>query len=171
MAATSVGKAPATSTYNIDVHSIVRRYNRILIEILKSQSSGISQTMPFDVTRVTSYIAAMNNFLDFVVGQPLLDCPETGPTEISLPVNPAIPYIENESGYDLMQLVQIARDEIANSQSSRIPTNLLSFDYDRQKSYLQKITNLLNYIAGSEPLDLPESSPMVVVSGQGNLGV
>lgn len=171
MAATSVGKAPATSTYNIDVHSIVRRYNRILIEILKSQSSGISQTMPFDVVRVTSYITAMQNFLDFVVGQPLLDCPETGPTEIALPTNPAIPYIENESGYDLMQLIQIARDEIANSQSSRIPTNLVSFDYERQKSYLQKITNLLTYISGSEPLDLPESSPMVVMSGPGNQGV
>jgi hypothetical protein len=171
MATTSVGKALASTTYNIDVHSIVRRYNRILMEILKSQSSGISQTMPFDVTRVTSYVGAMNNFIDFVVGQPLLDCPETGPTEIALPANPAIPYIENESGYDLMQLIQIARDEIANSQSSRIPTNLVSFDYDRQKSYLQKITNLLAYIAGSEPLDLPESSPMVVMSGSGNQGV
>lgn len=167
----NVGAAPATSTYNIDVHSIVRRYNRMLMEIMKSQSSGISQTMPFDVTRITSYVAAMNGFLDFVVGQPLLDCPETGPTEIPLPVNPTVPYIENESAYDLMQLIEIARDELANSQSSRIPTNLVSFDYNRQKAYLQKVTNLLAYINNTEPLDLPESSPMQAQSGPGQQGI
>jgi hypothetical protein len=141
------------------------------MEILRSQSSGVSQTMPFDVVRITSYVAAMGNFMDFIVGQPLLDCPETGPTEVALPINPTIPYIENESAYDLMQLVEVARDEVANSQSSRIPTNLVSFDYARQKSYLQKITNLLAYINTSEPLDLPESSPMMPVSGHGQQGV
>lgn len=171
MATTTVGAAPATSTYNIDVHSIVRRYNRMLVEIMKSQSSGISQTMPFDITRITSYINAMTNYLDFVVGQPLLDCPETGPTEVPLPTNPTIPYLENESAYDLMQLIEIARDEIAGSQSARIPTNLVSFDYARQKSYLQKLSNLLAYIGTIEPLDLPESSPMEPVTGRGQQGV
>lgn len=165
------GAAAAASTYNIDVHSVVRRYNRVLVEIVKSQSSGVSQTLPFDITRITSYIAAINNFLDFVVGQPILDCPETGPTEVPLPPSPTIPYIENESAYDLMQLLEIARDEIANSQSSRIPTNLVKFDYERQKAYLQKASNLLGYIGTVEPLDLPESSPMTPVSGPGNLGV
>jgi hypothetical protein len=159
------------STFNIDVHSIHRRYNRMLVEITKSQSSGISQTMPFDVVRIESYVNAMNQFIDFVVGQPLLDCPETGPTEIALQANPAVPYIENESAYDVMQLIQIARDEIAASQSSRIPTNLVSFDYQRQKSYLQKITNLLAYVKNAEPLDLPESSPSQAMTGPGHLGV
>lgn len=159
------------TTFNIDVHSIVRRYNRMLIEITKSQSSGISQTMPFDVTRIESYISAMGAFIDFVVGQPLLDCPETGPTEIQLPENPVVPFLENESAYDVMQLLQIARDEIAASQSSRIPTNLVSFDYERQKSYLAKVSSLLAYIKSSEPLDLPESSPGVAMTGSGRLGV
>ena len=171
MAAATTGSAPALSTYNIDVHSIVRRYNRILMEVLKSQSSGISQIMPFDVTRMTSYISAMNNFLDFIVAQPLLDCPETGPTEIVLPPSPTIPIIENESATDIMELIQIARDEVANSQSSRIPTNLVQFDYQRQKSYLTKLTALLAYVAQSEPLDLPDSSPMATVSGPGARGV
>lgn len=171
MAAASTGSAPALSTYNIDVHSIVRRYNRILMEVLKSQSSGISQIMPFDVTRMTSYIAAMNNFLDFIVAQPLLDCPETGPMELVLPPSPTIPIIENESATDIMELIQIARDEVANSQSSRIPTNLVQFDYQRQKAYLTKLTALLAYVAQSEPLDLPDSSPMAVVSGPGMRGV
>lgn len=167
----TVGAVMATSTYNLDVHSLVRRYNRILVEILKSQSSGLSQTMPFDLTRVDSYVAAMNNYLDFIVDQPLLDCPETGPTEMQLPASPTIPYIENESGYDLMQLIEIARDELANSQSSRLPTNLVKFDYARQKSYWEKVSKLITYIKSVEPIDLPESSPMAAVSGSGQLGV
>lgn len=161
----------ATSTYNIDVHSIVRRYNRILEEIARSQSSGVSFTNPFDVNRIASYVIAMRNFQNFVVAQPLLDCPETGPTEIALPENPRMPVLENESMMDVINLVEIARDEVANSQSARMPTNLLKFDKDRQDSYLGKIEQLMMYIASSEPLDLPESSPMQDVTGSGRQGV
>jgi len=161
----------STSTYNTDVHSIVRRYNRMIVEVLKSQSSGLSYTLPFDVNRLTAYVTAMEEYLKFVVGQPLLDCPETGPTEMPLPEAPSIAMIENESSYDVLQLVEIARDEISNSQSARMPTNLVSFDYDRQMSYLGKIRALLAYVAKAEPLDMPESSPMAEMSGPGNLGV
>ena len=161
----------ATTTYNIDVHSIVRRYNRFIQEVLKSQSSGISQTMPFDVARIQSYIKAMVAFQAFIVAQPLLDCPETGPTEMPLPVNPVVPPIENESAYDFIQLVEIARDEVANSQSARLPTNLIKFDFDRQQAFLSKMQKLLDYVGAAEPLDLPESSPMALVSGPGTQGV
>jgi len=169
--ATTQQARQASSTYNTDIHSIVRRYNRMIVEALKSQSSGISYSLPFDISRMRSYISAMQAYQRFIVSQPLLDCPETGPTEIPLPVNPPVPMIENESAYDVVQLIEIARDEIANSQSSRMPTNLISFDYERQKAYLEKIGNLLDYVGTSEPLDLPESSPMAPVSGPGNLGV
>jgi len=169
--ATTIGSSPAVSTMNIDVHSIVRRYNRMLVEIAKSQSSGISQVMPFDVVRITSYISAMRAQLDFIVAQPLLDCPETGPMEMALPPMPQVTPIENESAYDLMSLIEVARDEIANSQSSRIPSNLVKFDFERQVAYLTKVVNLLGYINSNEPLDLPESSPMVVMSGPGQRGV
>lgn len=167
---TQNSRTPST-TYNTDVHSIVRRYNRMLIELMKAQSSGVSFTNPFDVARLKSYVSAMQNYQAFIVSQPLLDCPETGPTEIPLPASPAVQITENESTYDAMQLIEIARDEIANSQSSRMPTNLMSFDYDRQKTYLDKILRLLDYIATSEPLDLPESSPMADVTGSGLTGV
>jgi hypothetical protein len=90
---------------------------------------------------------------------------------MALPENPVLPTLENESAADVIQLIEIARDEVANSQSSRMPTNLIKFDYDRQVSYLQKIRNLLAYIANQEPLDLPESSPQVAVTGPGARGV
>lgn len=170
MAQTTVDRA-ATSTYNIDVHSCVRRYNRMIVEAMKSQSSGISYALPFDVTRMKSYIAGMQTFLSFVVAQPLLDCPETGPTDMPLPQNPVITPIENESAMDVIHLIEIARDELANSQSSRMPTNLVKFDFDRQQSYLTKILALMAYVEKSEPLDLPESSPMAAMSGPGARGV
>ena len=164
-------KQTPTSTYNIDVHSIVRRYNRILQEVNKAQSSGVSFTNPFDIARLTSYVAAMNSYIDHVVADPLLDCPETGPIEIPLPESPVLPMMENESMQDVIYMIEIARDEVANSQSSRLPTNLVKFDFIRQKAFLAKITSLLGYVSASEPLDLPESSPMADVTGPGKLGV
>ena len=161
----------AATTFNIDVHSVVRRYNRLLFEVAKAQSSGVSFTNPFDVNRLLSYIGSMRNFQSWIVSQPLLDCPETGPTEMDLPENPKMPMLENESMMDVINLIEIARDEISNSQSARMPTNLIKFDYDRQQSYLAKVEQLLTYIAASEPLDLPESSPMSDVTGPGRMGV
>lgn len=165
-----VGQTPKT-TYNIDVHSIVRRYNRFLQEVNKAQSSGVSFTNPFDVARLSSYINSMEAYQNWIVSQPLLDCPETGPIEMDLPVSPTLPVMENESMQDVINLVEIARDEIANSQSSRMPTNLLKFDKERQDSYLLKLRQLLAYVAAAEPLDLPESSPMADVTGPGRMGV
>lgn len=160
------------TTYNTDVFSLVRRINRFIVELVKSQSSGISQTMPFDVARVRSYTNSIRSFVAWVVAQPLLDLPETGPSEVPLPVSPEIPELENESAFDLCTLLEIARDELANSQSARMSTNLLKFDYDRLLAVVTKIENFITqYITVAEPLDLPESSPSVKVTGKGNQGV
>lgn len=169
--ATAVGTANAVTTYNIDCHSIVRRWHRFYVEAQKSQSSGLAQTLPFDVTRFKSYINEMRAYLSHVVSDPLLDCPETGPSEIPLPASPVMVYVENESISDLMQLILIARDEMANSTSSRQPTNLVKFDYARQIDFISKMESLLNFVSVAEPVDLPESSPMDPVSGKGQLGV
>ncbi len=171
MATSTVGTAAATSTMNSDVYSVFRRLNRYIVEIAKSQSSGISQIMPYDVDRVTSYLKSWRAHLDYIVGQPLLDYPETGPTEIPLPAIAPPTQIENESMYDLVLEIGYARDELTNSQSGRQPSNLMPFDYKRQISYIDKITNQLAYVAANEPLDLPESSPMVLMSGKGQLGI
>jgi hypothetical protein len=160
------------STYNTDVWSIVRRLNRVIVEVTKSQSSSVSATLPFDVARVKSYTASIKAFVDWVVAQPLLDLPETGPQEMPLPASPVIPDMENESAHDIVNLLEIARDEVANSQSARLSTNLLKFDYDRLVAILEKINKFVDtYIGVAEPLDLPESSPMFAVTGPGLTGV
>lgn len=161
-----------SQTCNTDVFSLIRRINRFIFEVVKSQSSGISQTMPFDIARVKSYTASLRSFIAWVVAQPLLDLPETGPQWITLPKSPEIPDIENESAYDICVLFELLRDELANSQSARLSTNLMKFDHDRAQAIIQKIDNLVDqYIAVAEPLDLPESSPMHDVSGPGRQGI
>jgi hypothetical protein len=160
------------STYNTDVFSLVRRVNRFIVEVTKSQSSGISQTMPYDLTRVLSYTTSIRSFVAWMVAQPLLDLPETGPSEMTLPDSPVIPQMENESAYDICIMFEIMRDELANSQSSRMSTNLIKYDHDRLLAIVQKMENFVTtYINIAEPLDLPESSPMQLVTGKGLQGV
>ena len=161
----------ATTTYNLDVLSLARRYDRVIVEVIKAQSANVSQSLSFDVTRLKSYVNSLRAYLNLVAGLPILDCPETGPTEISLPVKPVIKDVENESSYGMLTVLDMARDELTASQSSRLPTGLQKFDLDRQLSYLARIDAILAYIEKAEPLDLPESSPMVEINGQGRTGV
>jgi hypothetical protein len=163
--------ADVKQTCNTDIHSLCRRINRFIAEVNKSQSSGISATMPFDITRVQSYLKSLTSFMSYIVSQPLLDLPETGPQWIDLPKDEPMPRVENESAYDICQLLSVMRDELANSQSSRLSTNLVKFDYDRATAVVAKIQNMLGYIAAAEPLDLPESSPREAMSGPGATGI
>ena len=162
----------ATNTYNTDIFGLVRRINRFIVEMSKSQSSGVSKTLSFDVTRATSYITAVRVYLDWVTAQPELDLPETGPTSISLPVSPTIPEMENESTYDLCILLELARDELANSQSSRLSSNLIAFDASRLIAILDKADNFIaSYVLIVDPLDQPETSPSHPMTGPGRGGV
>src|SRR5574337_1752380 len=159
-------------TYNTDIYGFVRRLNRFIVEIFKAQSSGVSVTQAFDATRALSYLASIEAYRAWVTSQPILDLPETAPQSINLPVSPELPLIENESLYDLATLMELMRDELANSQSSRLPTNLMPADNARLTALLAKANSFINdYIGKIDPLDLPESSPMEPMSGKGNTGV
>jgi hypothetical protein len=164
---------PATNiTYNTDIDGLVRRINRFIVEISKAQTSGISQTASFDITRMSSYTNAIRSYVAWVVSVPLLDLPETGPRPVTLPTPPVIPAMENESMYDVAVLMELARDELTNSQSSRMSSNLMDFDRKRLIAVVDKIDNFISsYIATVTPLDLPESSPMTEVTGSGLGGV
>lgn len=164
--------ASTNITYNTDIDGLTRRINRFITEIFLAQSSGVSKTAPFDVVRMKSYTNAIRQYVAWIIAVPLLDLPETGPRAINLPTPPVIPLIENESMYDVAMLIELARDELTNSQSSRMSSNLVSFDKDRLLAIIDKIDNFIDgYILAVDPLDLPESSPMSSVSGPGLGGV
>ena len=76
---------PAVSlTYNTDIYGLYRRLNRSIEEIVKSVSSGVSQTNAFDVNRAKANIGAVRSYTDWVVSQPALDLPETAPQTMAL---------------------------------------------------------------------------------------
>jgi len=159
-------------TYNCDIDGIVRRINRAIVEMTKSQSGGVSLSISFDVIRWRTYIQGMITYIDYITSQPQLDLPETHPLPVALPVKPVIPMMENESAYDMAQLFDTMREEIANSQSSRMPSGLISHDEVRIRSYLARATNFINdYITVIDPLDLPDSSPMAPAPTAGLKGV
>lgn len=159
-------------TYNTDVDGLVRRIHRSMVEVMKNQSSGVSQTISYDVTRMRSYVAALRSYIDYVRSQPLLDLPETGPRAVPLPEKPKLLPLENESAYDFVVLLDLMRDEIANSQSSRMSSNIIDHDFNRMSAMLARMDRMItDYITVVDPLDLPESSPMVSVSGPGLGGV
>ena len=160
------------STYNCDVDGMVRRINRAIVEMTKSQSGGVSLSISFDVIRWRSYIDGLVTYIDYVTSQPQLDLPETHPLPVTLPTKPVIPQMENESAYDMAVLFDTMREEIANSQSSRMPSGLLSHDEIRVRSYLARASKFItDYITVIDPLDLPDSSPMAPAPTAGLKGV
>jgi hypothetical protein len=159
-------------TYNCDIDGLCRRINRAIVEMTKSQSGGVSLSISFDVIRWRSYIAGLSTYVDYVTSQPQLDLPETHPLPVTLPTPPVIPQMENESAYDMAVLFDTMREEMSNSQSSRMPSGLLSHDEVRVRSYIARANNFINqYITVIDPLDLPDSSPMAPNPTPGQKGV
>jgi hypothetical protein len=158
--------------YNVDVYGLDVMLNRTIVEIMKSQSSGVSGMISFDIARVNQYLGALKSKQAWVGSQPQVDCPETGPKAFDLVPVPVTEQIENDAAWDLVQLLQITRDELRNSQSARLPSGLIKFDDTRLTAFLGRMTSLLNdYIAKVTPIDLPESSPSQAMSGAGATGV
>lgn len=158
--------------YNQDIVGLYDRINRFIEELMKSVSSGLSLTNSFDQARLAVYLNAIDRYHDWVKSQPHLDLPETAPQPFVLEASPVVPNVENESINDVIRLLVAARDELIHSQSARLPAQMLVFDSTRLTAIIEKTRRLLeDYIAVTDPLDLPESSPREVVSGSGRTGV
>ena len=167
MSETTIGN----KTCNTDIDGFVRRANRYIMEIAKAQSSSVSGTMTFDIVRAESYLAGLRKYVNYITGQPILDLPETGPSEIDLPPKVVVPRMENDSSYDLCALFKLMVDELSDSQSSRIPTNLLPFDKLRIVAIMDRADNFIDaFIKIVDPLDNPETSPGTPSTGPGLRG-
>ena len=161
-----------SDTYNSDIHGLCRRINRFAEEMKKSVSSGIHFVNEFDVIRMRQYLGALTSYKAWVVGQPQVDSPESHPKIQTVPDFPEYGEIENESVYDACNLMNICWVELVNSQSSRMPNGLISFDAVRFDRIVEKMDKFLtDYIEEVQPVDLPESSPAMAMTGPGKTGV
>lgn len=157
---------------NNDIKGIHARINRYIEECLKSVSSTGSLINQFDMARIKSYLSALRFMHDYVVAQPLVDYPETHPRVYKLRDNPTVPELENEMLNDVVTMLELARDEIANSQSARHASGLISFDSIRFQTHIARIESYIaNYAEQAQPLDMPESSPRAAVTGPGRTGI
>lgn len=158
--------------YNHDIIGFYTRLNRFLIELLKSQSSGVSQLNAFDQARLKAYLANVRGYHAWVTAQPQLDLPETSPRQWPLDEAPTIEIVENEEVNDIVRMLVLARDELTGSQSARLSSGLIKFDSDRFTAMVTKVEAFLDtYVNPLTPLDLPESSPDAAMSGPGKTGV
>lgn len=158
--------------YNHDVAGCYYRMNRFIEEVNLSVSSGVSLTGEFDIARLKSYLDSIDRYHAWVKQQPQLDLPETSPREIVLDAPPVATEVENDDLADVARMLTLARDELTNSQSSRLGSGLTTHDSNRLTSVVAKVRAfLLDYIVPTTPLDLPESSPRDPLAGTGRIGV
>lgn len=159
-------------TYNHDIVGVWNRVNRFIREAMKQQSANVSQMNDFDINRFKSYLSAMRFYHDTMQAAPDLDLPETTPKLYALRDAPVVDDMENESLSDICRLLELLRDEIVNSQSSRLGAKLIGFDSIRMLQVISKCENFMtNYVEVATPLDLPESSPRAAVTGEGRKGI
>lgn len=158
--------------YNPDVAGLHRRINRFIIEMSKSASNQFSMMNEFDQVRLMTYLTAIRAYVAWVVSQPQLDLPETSPKTYTLDAEPSWEMVENESIVDVLRMLEIAKTEIINGQSARMPSGFIGFDVTRVLAVVAKIEAFLkDYVQVITPLDLPESSPSRASSGAGSVGV
>lgn len=159
-------------TFNDDIVGIYRRINRFIEELQKSASANVADVNIYDKLRLKSYLSALTTYIDWVVGQPSLDLPETHPKALELEPVPAIQEVENLMVRDFVRLLERGRDEVINSQSARNATGLISFDENRLRAVIEKAEKYLDsYVDKVTPIDLPESSPVSPDSGSGRTGI
>lgn len=158
--------------YNSDVAGLHRRINRFIVEMAKSASNQSSLMSEFDQNRLESYLSAVKAYVGWVVSQPALDLPETSPREYQLDEDPVLTVVENEAITDILRMLEVAREEMVNGQSARMPCGLLVFDVQRLNAIVNKIEKfLIDYVRVITPLDLPESSPSRAIAPKGSTGV
>ena len=157
---------------NHDVLFVYDMINRFIIELMHSQSNGVSGLTVHDQTRMASYLNALRVKKDWIMGQPLLDLPETHPRAFPLEPAPEVRNVESESINQLIRLFEALRIELINSQSARLASGLNRHDAGRYDGIVDKMEAfLLDYIAVLEPIDLPESSPAEKLSPAGRSGI
>ncbi len=157
---------------NHDIAGLCRRINRFIVELHKSVSSGVHEVSEFDQERLAHYLSAVRAYRDWLVGQPHLDLPETHPRPIEIGPDPDVSAVENESVRDVINLMELCREELVNSQSARYPAGLIIFDDRRAMAVVEKCQKFLDeYIKKVQPIDMPESSPSRPMSGPGATGI
>jgi hypothetical protein len=159
-------------TANLHVAMIVRLLDRVVKEVCESQSSPLTGTRLADYSRIDQYLTELESFTDFANKLPEADYPKSHPLPVQLNEPMKVPAMDNDSLWLLAQLVDTARFEVANSNSSRSPSGFVPADYVRWTQYYSDIRRLVKeHMKVATPTDKPESTPTYPLPAKGALGV
>jgi len=160
------------STRNIDALGIVLRMDKIVREIIGSQSHGVSVVREADFVRANSYLDELESFVAHCSRRPQQDYVKTYDMEIALPAATVIPMMDNLAILHLAQMVDTWRFEIANSETSRWSSGIHGPDGVRMAVWFADYRAFFtDHIATQLPQDYPETVPSYPLTGRGALGV
>ena len=166
----SVGKEGIT--LNSDIANLVRRIDRTIAELQHSQSANVTFLMQADRDRFDRKTRDINIQLDTVQSMGIPDVPESMPDEIALREPPVEMDITNDDLLSVIMQYYVLRDELTNSQSSRLGGGLIAFDYARSKALMVRIETIgSRFTLEVDPVDNPETTPDVAYVARGRRGV
>ena len=159
-------------TLNSDIANLVRRIDRTIAELQHSQSANVTFLMSADRERFNRKTQDINTQLDTVQGMGIPDVPESMPDEIVLRDAPPELDITNDDLLAAIMQYYVLRDELTNSQSSRLGGGLIAFDYSRAKALMVRIETIgSRFTLEVDPVDNPETTPDVALVARGRRGV
>lgn len=169
--ATAASNEPLMS-YNLDVVYVNDKLCRYAGEVIKAVSANLAHVNEFDMERSLKYLVDLDAAISYVLALPQLDMPESHPREHSLQTFPEVVNMENDELDHVVRLLNAARLELINSQSSRMSAGFLPFDARRVTALVAKTRQwLTEYVTERSPMDLPETSPQQLITGSGRGGV
>lgn len=152
----------------MDIAGLVRRIRRFKQEIHKCNSAGLMFTTDKDLERINTFLSALTQYFDWMTAQPMQDFVKWHPTDIDLGEADIYTMIENEALQDLLQMFVGLEVEVGLSQSASMHTSIMEPDEIRFREITAKMQSFVDdYVAAVQPLDTPESSPKVALSGKG----
>lgn len=158
--------------YNLDVTYLADKIARYAGEVQFSVSSNVAYVNMFDMERLQNYLTDIDFAITYITLQPQLDLPESHPMMNPIQAFPEMRNMESDEFDHVVRLLRAGYIELVNSQSSRLGAGLMPFDARRVSALIAKTRAWLNdYVAKRSPMDLPETSPLQLMSPPGMSGV
>ncbi len=158
--------------HNYELASWCRRCRRHAEEIHLSASADGPKMYEQDKDNIRSYILSLRALRDHIDDQPEVPYPETKDQTYTVEDLQDFVLIENESINDLAHAFVQMFNEVSQSQSAKMVTGILEFDFDNMETWLLKVESLLeNYVEVATPLNLAQSSPKRERTAPGRRGV
>lgn len=155
---------------NLDIPFLHAKLNDILLN-LQQDGDSVMWTQA-DQGRFSSYLQAIADDLNYLAAQPILDLPKVKGRQYPLEADPDLKTVDNQDVLYVMRVMVALRDEIANSESNRLPNGILPFELTRWLAVITKLQNYMtNYEAKNNPMDLPSSQPETPQAGPGQAGI